>query len=112
MLDTIKGLEGVLYIRDNFIVYSKDNKSHDEALKRLLQTFRECGLTFNPKKCKFCKRKIEYFGFLFTKDGIKPCPRKVHVLKEMKPPKDATRKSYPYSRWPSIHLVFSPISRN
>lgn len=88
--DTIEGLDGVLHIRDDFVVYGKDNKSHDEALGHLLKRFRECGLTFNPRKCKFCKREIEYFGFVFTKDGIKPSPSKVHALKEMDPPKNVT----------------------
>ncbi len=53
--DTIEGLDGVLHIRDDFIVYGKDTKSHDQALERLLQRFKEYGLTFNRKKCKFYK---------------------------------------------------------
>ena len=53
MDDTIEGLSGVMHIRDDFIVFGKNNEEHDHALQALLQRFRECGLTFNPKKCKF-----------------------------------------------------------
>ena len=48
MDDTIDDLNGVLHIRDDFIVYGRSNKEHDEALESLLQRFRECGLTYNP----------------------------------------------------------------
>ena len=51
--DTISGLQGVLHIRNDFIVFGIDNTEHDRALENLLQRFRECGLTFNPNKCKF-----------------------------------------------------------
>ena len=53
MDDTISGLQGELYIRNDFIVFGRDNTEHDRALENLLQRFRECGLTFNRKKCKF-----------------------------------------------------------
>jgi len=50
MDDTIAGLNGLLHIRDNFIVFGKGNADHDKALENLLHPFRECSLTFNPKK--------------------------------------------------------------
>ena len=61
MDDTIDDLNGILHIRDDFIVYGRNNKEHDEALESLLQRFRECGLTFNPKKCKFRIPELEFF---------------------------------------------------
>ena len=33
MADTIAGLNGVLHIRDDFIVFSKGNADHDKALE-------------------------------------------------------------------------------
>ena len=33
MDDTIDDLNGVLHIRDDFIVYGRSNKEHDEALE-------------------------------------------------------------------------------
>jgi len=49
MDDTIAGLNGVLHIRDGFTVFGKGNADHGNLLHR----FRECGLTFNPKKMQF-----------------------------------------------------------
>ena len=88
MDDTIDGLNGVLHIGDDFIVYSRNEEEHDEALESLLQRFRECGLTFNQKKCKFRIPEIEFFGFIFSNVGVKPSPTKVQALKEMNPPKN------------------------
>ena len=81
MDDTIAGLNGVLHIRDDFIVFGKGNADHDKALENLLHRFRECGLTFNPKKCKFRLPQIEFFGSIFSKDEIKPSPSKIQALK-------------------------------
>ena len=40
MDDTIAGLNGVLHIRDDFIVFGKDSADHDKALENLLHRFR------------------------------------------------------------------------
>jgi len=88
MDDTIAGVNGVLHIRDDFIVFGKGNADHDKALENLLNRFRECGLTFNPNICKFRIPQIEFFGFIFSKDGIKPSPSKVQTLKQMDQPRN------------------------
>ncbi len=90
MDDTIEGLDGVLHIRDDFIVYGKNNQEHDDALEAFLQRFRECGLTLNPKKCKFRVPEIEFYGLQFSANGVKPAPAKVEALQKMSPPKNAT----------------------
>ncbi|RUA05416.1 MAG: hypothetical protein DSY43_04620 [Gammaproteobacteria bacterium] len=90
MDDTIDGLEGVLHIRDDFVVFGKTLAEHDISLRALLQRFRECGLTFNLKKCKFRLPEIEFFGLMFSKDGIKPAPSKVDALKSMSPPSNVS----------------------
>jgi len=88
MDDTIAGLDGVLHIRDDFIVFGKDNTHHERALESLLQRIRECGLTLNPKKCKIRLPQIVFFDFVFSKDGMKPSPRKAEALKQMGPAKN------------------------
>ena len=49
----------------------QSNEDYDKALGNLLRRFSECGLTFNPEKCMFRLLQIEFFGFIFSKDGIK-----------------------------------------
>ena len=62
MDDTIAGLNGVLHIRDDFIVFGKGNTEHDKALENLLRRFRKCGLSFNPKKCTFRPPQIKFWN--------------------------------------------------
>ena len=90
MDDTIEGLNGVLHIRDDFTVFGKDINDHDSALRNLLQRFREFGLTFNLKKCKLRLPQIEFFGFVFSEDGIKPSPSRVEALQRMDPPRSVS----------------------
>lgn len=89
MDDTIEGLEGVLHIRDDFIVGGKGVEHHDKNLRALLQRFMDCGLTLNPKKCRFRVPEIQFFGFRFSKDGMRPTDKRVKDLKEMLPPANA-----------------------
>ena len=69
MDNTIEGLSGVMHIRDDFIVFGKNNEEHDYALQALLQHFRDCGLTFNPRKCKFRVPEIQFYGLVFSAKG-------------------------------------------
>ena len=77
MDDSIARLNDVLHIRDYFILFGNDNKDHYKTLTRLLQRSQECGLTFNPKKCKYRLPEIYFFGFIFFKKGFKSAPSKV-----------------------------------
>ena len=65
MDDTIEGFSGVMHVRNNVIVFGKNNEEHDYALQALLQRFLECRLTFNPRKGKFVCTK---YSFLAHKD--------------------------------------------
>ena len=49
MDDTIEGLDGVLHIRDDFIVYGSNDEEHGKVLEALPKQFQQCGLTFNQK---------------------------------------------------------------
>ena len=67
MDDTISGLAGVLHIRDDFIIHGATNEEHNANRTALLGRFKECGLKFNKKKCKFCLPSVE---FVFSGNGI------------------------------------------
>ena len=77
MDDTIALLNGVLHIRDDFTVFGKGNADNDKAIQNLLRRFPECGLTINPEKCMFRLSQTEFFGFIFSKYGIKLSPNQL-----------------------------------
>lgn len=89
MDDTTIGLDGVLHIRDDFVIFGKSTEEHDKRLALFLKRMEENGLTLSSKKSEIGVSSIEFFGVIFNKDGTKPSPKKVESLRSMSEPKDA-----------------------
>ena len=49
---TIKGLEGVVQIKDNVVIHGK-GKEHNENLKKFLARLQDNGQTLRVERCKF-----------------------------------------------------------
>ncbi len=43
-------------------------------------------LKINAAKSPFCAHEIEYLGYILTRDGIKPQPKKVQAILALNPP--------------------------
>ena len=76
----LKGIPGVCNLADDILVFARSYEEHNKALEACFQRLQNHGLTLNLRKCKFLKRNLEFFGFLFTKDGTKPDPMKVDAF--------------------------------
>jgi type III secretory pathway component EscU len=46
-------------------------------------------ITLNKGKCEFNRDKVEFFGYVFSKDGISADPKKINAIKNAEPPKNA-----------------------
>ena len=68
--------------RDDILLGGRDQTEHREVLKTVLKRARDHGITFNREKCQFGMKQIEFFGHVFSKDGLKPSPDKVKAVKE------------------------------
>ena len=79
--------------RDDILLGGRDQTEHREVLETVLKRARDHGITFNREKCQFGVEQIEFFGHVFTKDGLKPSPDKVRAVKECGVPenKEAVR---------------------
>ena len=77
-------------ISDNILVSGKTHEEHDENLRAVFQRLREKGLTLNKSKCKYSKDKLEFFGYVFSKDGISPDPKKVEDVVNLHTPSTAS----------------------
>ncbi|KAL8584615.1 hypothetical protein ACOMHN_002344 [Nucella lapillus] len=86
----IEGIHGSRNLSDDIIVFGKDTEDHDRALHETLKHIHEAGLTVNGGKCKFRQNQVEFYGFIFTADGVKPNPEKVKSLKEAKAPQNSS----------------------
>ena len=73
-------------ISDDIIIYGVNREEHDKALHAVLNRFSELNLTLNKAKCKFYMPSIEFFGMVFSAQGISPDPAKVEAVKKANPP--------------------------
>ncbi|XP_020555459.2 uncharacterized protein K02A2.6-like [Oryzias latipes] len=84
---TLQGLSGVKNFSDDIIVFGASQAEHDDNLRALFHRLKESGLTLNKEKCEFNKSKLEFFGFIFSADGVSTDPKKVAVVHQASDPK-------------------------
>ena len=65
-------------------MFGKTLKEHHQNLKAVFQRLKEKGLTLNKSKCEFRKDKLEFFVYMFSKDGISPDPKIGVISMEIK----------------------------
>ena len=72
---------------DDILCFSKTFEQHVIDLRKIFERLRQHKLKIQPPKCTFCHPSFEILGFVATKDGLKPSPKKVEAL-----------QMYPYPR--------------
>ncbi len=60
---------------------------HLNHLRLVLTRWREEGLRANAPKSTFCTVETKYLGYILTRTGIEPQPKKVHTILVITPPK-------------------------
>jgi len=76
-LDLMEALEYVRAYIDNLLVITRGTlEDHLDKLGEVLRRLREAGLKVNAAKSFFCTHEIEYLGYILTRGGIKPQPKK------------------------------------
>lgn len=87
--EVLRGIDGTINIADDILVYARNAQEHDLILEKVLQRFKDKGLTLNLDKCTFAKESLKFFGFIFSSDGMHPDPEKIEEIKHMPIPEDA-----------------------
>ena len=78
------------YIDDLLILTKGSWTDHLDKLDAVLTRLSEAGLKVNARKCFFGTAKVEYLGYMITRNGIKPIAKKVDAIQQIAIPK--TRK--------------------
>ncbi len=87
MAELFDGIEFVrAYIDDLLILTKGDHNDHLEKLEIVLQKLTQAGLKVNAPKSFFSRGELEYLGYLITREGIKPIPKKVHAIQRIAAP--------------------------
>ena len=82
----ISDIPNVKNISDDVIIYGVNTEDHDKTLHAVLTRFKELNLTLNKEKCQFYMPRIEFFGMVFSADGMSPDPAKVEAIKQAEAP--------------------------
>ena len=82
----ISDIPNVKNISDDVIIYGVNTEEHDKTLHAVLTRFKELNLTLKKEKCQFYMPRIEFFGMVFSADGMLPDPAKVEAIKQAEAP--------------------------
>ena len=70
----------VVVFLDDILIYSRDEKDHEEHLRQVLQKLRENQLFGSLSKCAFFRLEIHYLGHIISRDGISVDPSKIRAI--------------------------------
>ena len=86
MSEMFGDIEDVEVVVDDLLIWGTTEEQHDSRLENVLQRARQRNLKLNKDKSQIKQKEVRYLGHIIGEDGIKPDPRKVTAVTEMKPP--------------------------
>ena len=84
--EQIRDIPNVLNISDDVIAFGTTQAEHDHTLRAVFLCFSDKGLTLDREKCEYNQDQLNFFGFVFSGDGISHDPLKVEAIKHAPPP--------------------------
>ena len=86
----LQGLEGVLCLIDDVLVFGRTEAEHSSRLHAALQRIQSAGVTLNVNKCSFFLKCIKFLGHIVDQQGVSANPDKVSAVTQMAPPQNIT----------------------
>ncbi|GJT00720.1 putative reverse transcriptase domain-containing protein [Tanacetum coccineum] len=80
----------VIVFIDDILIYSKDEKEHEEHLKAILELLKKEKLYAKFSKCEFWISKVQFLGHVIDSRGIHVDPAKIESIKDWASPKTPT----------------------
>lgn len=87
---TLSGLSSVFVYMDDILIFTNSLEEHARVLEQVFQRLSFHGIEIALRKCKFVSKEVEYLGFLFTADGLKPQEKRVQAFLDIGLPKTLT----------------------
>ncbi|KAJ1093273.1 hypothetical protein NDU88_006378, partial [Pleurodeles waltl] len=88
--ELLVGLPGTINVSDDILVHAPTVAEHNARLQKVLQRIQDSGLTLHRQKCEFLRDRIQFFGYMFSENGVAPDPAKVNDIKDASPPTTVT----------------------
>nr|GFA57243.1 putative reverse transcriptase domain-containing protein [Tanacetum cinerariifolium] len=71
----------MIFFIDDILIYSKEEKEHEEHLKAILELLKKEELHAKFSKCEFWIPKVQFLGHMINSQGIHVDPAKIESLK-------------------------------
>ena len=89
-MQVLNNIPGCLNISDDIIIHERSIKEHDKKLCAVIERLADSGLMLNKNKCELNKTQLEFYGLLFTQEGVNISPIRLETIKKMKALRDVT----------------------
>ncbi len=87
IMDLMASLNIVRVYMDDFLIITRRTlDKHLQQMETVLTRLRDAGIKVDAAKSLFCAHEIEYLGYILTREGIKPQPKKVQAILALNPP--------------------------
>ncbi len=87
VMDLVASLEFVQAYIDNLLIITRRTLvEHLQTMETVLTSLCDAGLKVNSAKSLFCAHEIKYLGYILTREGIKPQPKKVQEILALNQP--------------------------
>ena len=80
------GLQGVLCLMVDVLIYVQDQEEHDRTFEAVLQRIQSAGITLNLEKREFSKDQLKFLGYIIDKDDVRADPEKLKAVLDLSPP--------------------------
>ena len=87
MNEVLLGLEGVICMMDDILVYGCNQEEHNSRLMAVLECLKLARVTLNKDKCRFSVDRVTFLGHVIDLAGVHPDPKKVEAIQLMGNPK-------------------------
>ena len=106
------------YLDDILIVSDGTHEDHLKKVKIVLQRLQTANFRANVKKCFWSENHLEYLGYIITKNGLQPQPKKVEAIQRLAPPKTVTQLrhflgmvNYYRDMWKKRSHILAPLTK-
>lgn len=87
--ETMRGLldDFVIVYLDDILIFSKDEKQHEQHVKQVLERLRSANLYAKLSKCEFHQKELKFLGYLINDEGISMDKDRVQAIQDWPVPK-------------------------
>ena len=77
---------GVICYLDDILIYSRNEKEHEELVFKVLQRLMDHGLAAEIDKCHFNVREVDFLSYILSPNGVEMSNKTVETIQSWEPP--------------------------